>query len=179
MKRTTSFKVVYCIALLSIVLPIGLAGSGWVRMSVGGGLGMIPFVGPLLMLIAGIGRVVQIWRRSYILDSPAVTGVARKFQMLGVMLIYAGALAGIANWLSIPIAKIFIKDAGPNGILLYAGGVYLALLGSLGPLGLLIFEATRLVGFEKALSPTAPSASPAANERPTFSTMGLDSSKLK
>lgn len=179
MKRAKLFKLSYCLTVLSIALPIGLAGSGWVRMSVGGALGLIPFVGPLLMLMAGVGRVVQIWRRPWILDSPVVAGGARQFQAIGVGLIYAGAVAGIANWLSIPVAKMFIKDAGPNGILLYAGGVYLALLGGLGPLGLFVFEVTRLLGFEKALSPTVPPVSPTAPERPTFSTMGLDNSKLK
>lgn len=179
MKRTTLFKVSYCLTVLAIALPIGLAGSGWVRMTVGGALGLIPFVGPLLMLVLGVGRVVQIWRRPYLLDSPVVTGVVRQVQAIGVVLIYAGALAGIANWLSIPVAKMFIKDPGPNGILFYVGGVYLALLGALGPLGLLVFEVTRLLGFEKAVSPGAPAASEAAHDGPRFSTMGLDSSKLK
>ncbi len=179
MKRTNLFKVSYCLTVLTIALPIGLAGSGWVRMSVGGALGLIPFVGPLLMLVLGVGRVVQIWRRPYLLDSPVVAGGVRQVQTIGVALIYAGALAGIANWLSLPIAKMFIKDPGPNGILFYAGGVYLALLGGLGPLGLLVFEVTRLLGFEKAISPGAPAVGESAQESPKFSTMGLDSSKLK
>lgn len=179
MKRTRAFKLIYCLAILSMVLPIGLAGSGWVHMTIGGGLAMIPVLGPLLMLALGVGRVWQVWRHPGLLDAPAVTGGLRQVQALGVMLIGLGALAGIANWLSIPVARMFVKDPGPNGILFYVGGVYLAMLGALGPLGLLIFETTRLMGFERTHQASGPAATaaPASSERPTFNTMGLD--KLK
>lgn len=174
MKRSRLFKFIYCLTIFSIVLPFGLASSSWVRMTVGGGLAFIPFIGPLLMLTVGLGRCAQVWRNPHVLDGPVVAGYLRIIQMIGVALIYAGALIGIANWLSIPMVKIFIKDAGPNGILYYAIGVYLALMSGVGILGLMIFEATRLVGFERSRSQATDQADPSAQELPTFHTMGLD-----
>jgi len=173
MKRSRLFKFTYCATILSILLPFGLAGSSWVRMTVGGGLALIPIIGPLLMLAAGLTRCAQVWIRPSLLDGPVVAGYLRPIQMAGISLIYAGALIGVASWLSAPIAKMFIKDAGPNGILYYAIGVYLALLNSLGALGLIIFEATRLAGFEKIFSQNTHQVDSPASELPTFRTMGL------
>lgn len=174
MKRSRLFGFIYCITIFSIVLPFGLAGSRWVRMTVGGGLALIPFAGMLLMVVVGLGRCVQVWRRPQALDGPAVTGHLRKIQIMGVALIYTGALIGVINWLSIPMAKIFIRDAGPNGILYYAIGAYLALLSNTGILGLIIFETTRLAGFEEMSSKTTTQVDLPTQESPTFSTMGLD-----
>lgn len=179
MKRSRLFKLTYCITILSVMLPFGLAGSSWVRMTVGGGLTLIPIIGPLLMLFAGLARCAQVWIRPNVLDGPVVAGHLRVIQMAGISLIYAGALIGIANWLSIPIAKMFIKDAGPNGILYYAIGVYLALLNSLGILGLIIFEATRLAGFEKMFLQNTHQVDSPTSELPTFRTMGLDENDFR
>ena len=152
MNRPASFslKIFYCLTVLSIIVPFGLASSGWVRVSTGGSLlGLIPFVGPLLFLALGLYRVFLVARLPGTLDSPPVAGVAAVLRAIGVFCVYAGALAGILNWLSRPLMRMLVTKPSETGVEFYVVGAYLALAGGVGVLGVLLFEFSRLLAYER------------------------------
>lgn len=152
MNRPASFwlKLFYCLTVLSAIVPIGLASSGWVRASTGGGfVSVVPFVGPLLLLALGLYRVFLVARVPGTLDSPPVAGVSALLRAIGVFCIYAGGLVGILNWVSRPLMHLLITKPSETGVEFYVVGVYLALAGGVVVLGLLLFEFSRLLAFER------------------------------
>ena len=153
MNRQASFlfKLFYCVAVLGTIVPIGLASSGWVRASTGASLvGLVPFAGPMLFLALGLYRVFLVARVPGTLDSPSVVGVAAVLRAIGVFCIYAGAVVAILNWISRPLMRLLIARPSETGVEFYVVGIYLALAGGVGVLGLLLFEFSRLLGFERA-----------------------------
>jgi hypothetical protein len=156
MNRQASFpfKLSYCLAVLGTIVPMGLASSGWVRASTGGSLvGLLPFTGPMLFFALGLYRVFLVARVPGTLDSLPVTGVAMVLRAVGVFCIYAGAVVGILNWVSLPLMRLLVTRPSETGVEFYVVGVYLALAGGVGVLGLLLFEFSRLLGFERARAP--------------------------
>jgi hypothetical protein len=59
---SSALKVAYCLVLLAAILPFGLAKSGWVGLATGSGMGLVPFLGPLLFLGVGLYRVYLVVR---------------------------------------------------------------------------------------------------------------------
>src|SRR5579862_6734399 len=97
---------VYCLTILAAVLPIGLASSGWVGLTVGiSPLQAVPIIGPLVFIALGIYRVVLVTRVPGTLDSYVVSGAATRLRKIGMFCLYVGAVVGILNWLSGPVMK--------------------------------------------------------------------------
>jgi hypothetical protein len=156
MNRQASFpfRLFYCLAVLGTIVPIGLANSGWVRASTGGTLvSLVPFAGPILFLALGLYRVFLVARVPGTLDLPPVAGIASVLRAIGAFCIYAGAVVGILNWVSRPLMRLLVTRPSETGVEFYVAGVYLALAGGVGALGLLLFEFSRLLGFERARTP--------------------------
>lgn len=144
------FRLVYCLAVLGGTVPFGLASSGWVRASAGGSaLGLVPFAGPILIFAIGLYRVFLVVRRPGTLDSPPIDGVAAVLRPIGVFCIYVGALVAIVNWVSRPLMRLLITKPSETGVEFFVVGVYLALAGAVGVWGVLSFEFSRLLSFER------------------------------
>lgn len=149
--RTASFlfKLFYCLAVFSAVAPIGLASSGWVRASSGGGLlGFAPFIGPIVFFALGLYRVFLVTRVPGTLSSQPVTGISAMLRAIGVFCIYVGAVVGILNFVWRPIMGMFITQRSETGMEFFIVGVAFALAGGIGVLGLVLFEFSRLLSFE-------------------------------
>lgn len=142
-------RAAYCLAVLGVVAPIGLAKSGWVALATGAvSVLPIPYFGPILMLGLGLYRIFVVIRSPGTLRSPAAHGFVAFLQAAGVFLIYLGAICTVLSWISGPLMHILLRSRTESGAEFFAVGMILALLGRAGILGLLLFELARLRSFE-------------------------------
>lgn len=147
------FRISYCLVVLGIIAPFGLARSGWVALSTGPGLsGIVPFVTPVMLLLVGLYRIVLVARVRRTLDAPEMSGAPTLARWTGMFFVHAGAAATVASWLARPLMRSYVHVHTDDGIEYFVVGQYLALASGLGLWGLLLFEFSRLLGFEKTLA---------------------------
>jgi hypothetical protein len=171
---STSLKIVYGLVVVGIILPFGLANSSWVRMTTGGSpLMLIPMLAPLALLLIGLYRIYMVARVPGTLDLPEVDGIAAAMRAIGIVCLYIGAVGTVLSWLGIPLTKMIFRKGSGTGIEFYVVGVYLAMASGFGWLGLLLFEFSRLIGFERHALPSA-----AAPQRPTAARRPPDPSEV-
>ncbi len=142
-------KVAYCLVLLAAILPFGLAKSGWVGLATGASMGLVPFLGPLVFLGLGLYRVYLVARVPGVLSSPEATGLAAFLRAAGTFCLYVGVLASVLSWVAGPLMRAFMKSRTDSGAEFFVVGVYLSLAAGIGMLGLLSFEFSRLLAFER------------------------------
>lgn len=144
-------KCAYSIIILSAVLPIGIASSGWVAATLGGSaspLAGLGIAGLLIFLGVGLYRIWTVmWLRGT-LDSRETSGVSKIFRVVGILGLYLGALVAMANWVAGPVMRMLVTSPSESGVEFYVVGVYLALLSGIGVSGLVLFELSRLLSFE-------------------------------
>ena len=146
---SNSLKWVYSIVVLSTVVPLGLASSGWVAMARGGGVfAGLPYLGPLLFLLLGLYRTYLVARVPGTLASYPATGFASVLRKLGLIALYFGAAVSLLNLAAGPLMKLLMTTRTESGAEFFVVGLYLSILGGIGVLGLLLFELSRIVGFE-------------------------------
>ena len=149
---SSSLKWSYALVILSSVLPIGLASSGWVALATGGGTSIargIPLIGPLIMLALGLYRVFLVVKLPRTLDSPEVAGVGKGLRKVGIFLLFLGAIFGALNLISRPLMLLIPSSYFNGAPVFFVLGLYLSILGGLGLLGLTLFEFSRILGFEQ------------------------------
>lgn len=152
-----SLKWAYALTVLAAILPVGLTSSGWVALTIGAGpLQAIPVVGPLAFLVLGLYRIYLVVRVPGTLDSRRAMGVARVCRVIGVFGLYFGAAIGVLNLSSRPLLRLLISRPTESGAELYVAGVFLALLGGVGLLAIVLFEFSRLQAFEQHAREFAP-----------------------
>jgi hypothetical protein len=145
-----SLKWAYALVILSAVLPIGLASSGWVALAAGGGASLgIPFLGPVVMLGLGLYRVFLVAKVPSTLDAFDVAGFGKALRKIGIFLLFVGAVVGALNLISRPLLLALPSQYTRGAPVFFVVGVYLSILGGLGLLGLIFFELSRLLGFEQ------------------------------
>lgn len=147
----SSLKWVYSLVLLSAVLPVGLAASSWVSLARGGSvMGGIPFIGPFLFLLLGLYRIYLVARVPGTLSLSQVHGFPLFLRRVGVFALYVGAAVAILGWVAGPLMKTLMTQRTESGAEFFVVGLYLSMLGGIGILGLILFELSRLIGFESA-----------------------------
>ena len=143
-------RIAYCLVVLGAILPIGITASSWVALARGPSLGQtIPYVGPILLATVGLFRVYLVARFPATLCSLPVSGIAVVMRVLGLIAIYIGVIATILGWIARPLMRAVLTSRTESGAEFFIVGVYLSLLRSSGLLGILLFEFSRLLGFEK------------------------------
>jgi hypothetical protein len=144
-----SLKLAYCLVLLFAVLPLGLAGSSWVALARGRIGAPLLLIGILPMLVLGLYRIYLVARVPGTLSSYPPAGFARPLRALGVFAIYLGALVSVATPLAGPLMRDLMKSHTESLAEYFVVEVYLSMLGGVGTLGLLCYELSRLVAFER------------------------------
>jgi len=114
-----------------------------------GGFGRVTFLGTLVFLALGLYRVFLVARVSSVLDSQATTGLETLLRALGKFMLYVGALVAVLGWVSGPLMRAFIERRTDSGAEYFVVGMYLAMAGGIGVLGLILFEFSRLLAFER------------------------------
>jgi hypothetical protein len=144
-----ALRLVYGLVLTGAALPFGLAGSSWVGLVVGGvGLGLVPSFGPLVLIALALYRIVLVARNPHTLDVPRAAGLARVLRIVGIVLMYVGALAAVVSWIMRPLMQWLIPERTDLGVEFFTE-LYLYMIGGVGLLGLALFEFSRLLAFER------------------------------
>ena len=153
-------NVAYCLVILGAVVPVGLAHSSWVRLATGSpAVTLLPFVGPLVYLLLGGYRICLVVRGPSTLGAPPASGVVAALRAIGTFLLFVGAVISVVNVAAGPLMYAFMPRLTNSGVEYFAVGLYLAFLPPVGVLGLILFEFSRLVAFERAARRAAPSPS--------------------
>jgi hypothetical protein len=150
LEASKKLKWLYCLTLITSILPTIFGASGWMGLATGNVLG--PALVFLLFWIAIY--LVRIWlvvRHSTTLDSFAPTIFTRGLRKLGIALMTLGCIGSIAIVFNKQLALAFFGKPGDAGVAFFAMGMYLYFLASAGLPGVLIFELSRLLGFEANL----------------------------
>ncbi len=148
--QTSSFiKFAYCFVVLGLILP-GLGRSGWVGLASGSSaLMMLGLGGPLVAMILGCYRIYLVARKPGTLDGPAPSGFAAVLRTLGVVGLYIGAFMTVLSLCVGPIMRMLMTASSDSGAEYFAAYLLVAMVGSVGTLGLLFFELSRLLAFER------------------------------
>jgi hypothetical protein len=139
----------YVMVVLSAILPIGLANSGWVSLATGG-----PSLGGRLfwsiaIIAIGLYRVFLVLKLPGTLDAPEMKGFCKVVRKIGVFLLVLGAFIGGVNIISIPVLLAVEFRHTSDAPVFFIVGVLLSKFIGLGLLGLTMFELSRLLGFEQ------------------------------
>ncbi len=151
--RASGFlKVLYCLALLLSVIPAPFLGeSGWVGLATGRGILAGGMLSSLAMFIAFIYRIFLVIKFKNTLSAVYVKSITALIRKLGIFLMILGVFGALSICFTRIIALGIFGHPGQGGIAYFAVGVYAHLISSLGLPGVIIFEASRLFGFEQSL----------------------------
>lgn len=139
----------YVLVVLSAVLPIGLANSGWVSLETGGpSLGSGLFWS-IAVISLGLYRVFLVLKLPGTLDAREMKGFCKVVRKIGVFLLVLGAFIGGFNLISIPVLlAVQFRHTGDAPVFFIVGALLSKFIG-IGLLGLTMFEFSRLLGFEQ------------------------------
>jgi len=146
-------KCLYCFTLILSILPTIFGASGWIGLATGKVFG--PALTFLLVWVAIY--LVRIWlvtRHVTTLDSFVPTLLINFLRKLGIGLMGFGCIGSIAILFNRYLALAVFGSPGQGGIAFFAMGMYLYLLASVAIPGVLLFELSRLLGFEANLRDT-------------------------
>lgn len=168
-EASRSLKWLYCLTLVAAIFPVGMMGAaGWVGLATGGGLlsGGIFALAILLGII--IYRIVVIVRNPHTLDAYIASKPIKFLRYLAIFLMAIGLLGTFAIFFIKPLALGIFGKPGDGGVAFFVVGMVLYLISSAGLLGLLMFEASRLFGFEAQLKDDQPKQQAISQIKPNF-----------
>lgn len=158
-----SLKWLYCLTLITAIFPSGLFGAaGWVGLATGGGLLGGGIIALAILLAIFIYRIVLVVRSPHTLDAYIASTRIKLMRYSGIFLMTVGLIGSFTIFFVKPLALGIFGRPGDSGVAFFIVGVFVYLISSAGLLGLLIFEASRLFGFEAQIkdeqsSPQMPS----------------------
>lgn len=144
---SASARFVYLLALLASVIPFGR--SGWVSLAMGAG--SWAGVASVIVLALAIYRTTLVLARPDALDAPVAVGMVHWCRVLGACLACIGLVTFILSFFVGPIGHALFPRRSDNGVEFFIVGLGLALAGGLTPVGLLLFEFSRMRAFEQWL----------------------------
>lgn len=113
-----------------------------------GGNGTVPYIGPILLLLLGVYRIFSVIRNRNILNSQKTNGLIFSIRVLGIIAMTLGAVVAIVYPFINTIALAIFGKPGDSGVAFYVVRFYFAMAKGLAPLGIILFEASRLIMFE-------------------------------
>jgi len=141
-------RIGYALILLIGVIPFGY--SGWVSLALGGlplaGAALIPFIAFALY------RTYLVLARPGTLDAPRVEGSLLWLRRIGLALMAVGVVVSAARFAVVPIGRTLFPRGSDNGIEFFIVGLAVAVVAGVAPVGLSLFEYSRLRAFEVRLS---------------------------
>lgn len=147
-----SLKWLYCLTLIAAIFPSGLFGAtGWVGLATGGGMLRAGIFALAILLAIFIYRIVLVVRSPHTLDAYITSTPVKLLRYLGIFLMVAGLIGSFAIFFIRPLTLGIFGQPGDSGVAFFVMGVMLYLISSAGLAGLLMFEASRLFGFEARL----------------------------
>lgn len=142
-------KWLYCLTLIAGIFPSGIFGaSGWVGLAMGGGMFGGGLVAIAILLAAFIYRIVVVVRHPHTLDAFIPSTRIKLLRKFGIFLMGIGLIGSLALFFIKPLALGIFGKPGDAGVAFFVVGLFVYLISSAGLLGLFVFEASRLFGFE-------------------------------
>lgn len=144
-------KWLYCLTLITAIIPSGLFGAaGWVGLATGGGIlsGGIFAIVFLLVIFIFIYRIVLVARNPHRLDAYIPSTRVKFLRYLGIFLMAIGLIGSVTIFFIKPLALSIFGQPGDGGVAFFVVGMLIYLISSAGLSGLIMFEASRLFGFE-------------------------------
>ncbi|PYN88660.1 MAG: hypothetical protein DMD87_08430 [Candidatus Rokuibacteriota bacterium] len=138
-------KLIYCLALVTPLVPAALFGaSGWMALYTGGGLlGRLGIGGLVVALLLVLARVVFVMVRRGALQAYVTV---RLFRVLAIAAMTVGSISALGLFFVKPIALAVFGTPGDAGIAFFVTGVTLYTGAGLASLGVVVFELTRATG---------------------------------
>ena len=147
-----SLKWLYCLTLAATIFPaVFMGASNWIALITGGGLLSFGLVSLVLWVVVFGYRIALVVRYPATLDAYLDTTPLVLLRRLGMFLMAVAILGAIAQLLSSQIMRFLVANRGNGGIALFAIRVYAYFISSGGLFGLVLFEISRLLGFERNL----------------------------
>jgi hypothetical protein len=148
-EASRSLKWLYCLTLIAAIFPSGLMGAaGWVGLATGGGMFSGGIFALVIFLVLFIYRIVLVTRNPHTLDSFVSSTPIKVLRNLGGFLMVIGLIGSFAIFFIRPLALGIFGKPGDAGVAFFVVSIVLNLISSAGLSGLLMFEASRLLGFE-------------------------------
>jgi hypothetical protein len=152
-EASRSLKWLYCLTLIAAIFPSGLFGAaGWVGLATGGGIFSEGIVALAILLAIFIYRIVLIVRSPHTLDAYVTSTPVKLLRNLGIFLTAIGLIGSFAIFFIKPLALGIFGKPGDAGVAFFVIGIMIYVISSAGLSGLLMFEASRLFGFEARLN---------------------------
>jgi hypothetical protein len=147
-----SLKWLYCLILIVTIFPSGMLGaSGWVGLATGGSIFSGGLIGLAILFAIFIYRIVLVARSPHTLDAYVTSTPLKLLRYFGIFLMVIGLIGSFAVFFIKPLALGIFGKPGDAGVAFFVVGVVLYVISSAGLAGLLMFEASRLFGFEARL----------------------------
>ena len=145
-------KWLYCLALISSIFPPLLMGPyGWIAVASSGGV--MRGVGIIVIAFSAIYlyRVALVVRHENTLDAFITGKLVRSLRVLGIILMALGLIGTLTLFISKPILLGIFSKPGDSGVAYFVTGIFVYLISNVGFPGVMLFEASRLLGFEENL----------------------------
>jgi len=146
-------RCLYCLAVLSAIFPYGM--SSWVALTLGtAGMSRILLIPTVLFGVLGIWRIFLVARYRETLGAYVFDGALRILRVIGLIGMFIAVFYLIVRFAAPPLLRSLDQggDVSTRGVMSYVVGVYFAMLQGLVTPGLVIFELSRLLGFERQAS---------------------------
>lgn len=156
-EASKSLKWLYCLTLIVAIFPTGLFGAaGWVGLASGGGLFSGGIIAVIILLTIFTYRIVLVARNPHTLDAYIASTRIKLLRYFGIFLMSIGLIGSFTIFFIKPLALGIFGKPGDSGVAFFVVGIFVYLISSSGLLGLLMFEASRLFGFEAQLKDEPP-----------------------
>jgi hypothetical protein len=156
-EASKSLKWLYCLTLVAAIFPSGIFGAaGWVGLASGGGMFSGGLMAVAILLAIFIYRIVLVTRNPHTLDAYIASTRIRLLRYFGIFLMSIGLIGSFTIFFIKPLALGIFGKPGDSGVAFFVVGLFVYLISSSGLLGLLMFEASRLFGFEAQLKDDPP-----------------------
>jgi hypothetical protein len=142
-------RLLYCLAIVTALY--GSAVSLWNVTTHSGLRYSLPFLGALWIIAIGLGRLFMVASSSTSLDAPKYDGLIRVVRILGIVGLVVGAITVALNLAVRPLLHMIISRPSDNGVEYFVVGMFLQLAKMIAPPGILFFEFSRLLAFERSL----------------------------
>jgi hypothetical protein len=147
-----SLKWLYCLVLIATIFPSGKLGvSGWVGLATGGGIFNGGIVGLAIVLAIFIYRIVVVARNPHTLDAYVTSKGIKLLRNFGILLMVVGLIGSFAMFFMRPLTMGIFGKPEDAGAAFLVVGLALYVMSGAGVAGVLMFEASRLFGFEARL----------------------------
>jgi len=148
-ETSSSVKWLYCLTLVTAVIPSGIFGAtAWVGLATGGGILSGGIVALIVLLAICIYRIAVVVRNPHTLDAYITSTRLKMLRSLSIFSMVIGLLGSFGIFLVQPLALSTFGKSGDSGVAFFVTGTVLYLISGAGLTGLLMFEASRLFGFE-------------------------------